>query len=86
MTSPVKTSLSFQNGSCILKYWQVQTRQVFAQTVTYYVATACVLCRYEIMKSCWKVIPEDRPRFSVLVKQLNQQQPEKSQSTAADHI
>ena len=36
------------------------------------------------MTSCWKFIPEDRPRFSALVKQLSQQQSDKSQST--EHV
>ena len=40
-------------------------------------------CRYEIMKSCWKFVPEDRPTFSLLVEQLNQH-PIKSQFIEPD--
>ena len=28
---------------------------------------------YDIMKSCWNFKPEDRPNFTVLVENINQQ-------------
>ena len=37
-----------------LKYWQVRTRQVFAQTVTYYSVTAVTYSAYglDLMSAC----------------------------------
>ena len=37
-------------------------------------------CRYEIMKSCWTFVPEDRMTFCLLVKKLNQQHSVESDS------